>query len=211
MKSFYKDLVALLKNQNFVMLFFIFSIMNGTQISLGAIINFLFESFGFSTRQTSIMGAAFVVSGLVSTMIFPMLIQKFHWFKRSLRIVVFGALTAAISTMVILPTQSFGLSIIATALLGTFLIPTLSITYAFATELTFPVSAPLFGCLLQAGCSIFGAVFTYVGPYLINNLGPIYILITYTVCMVICCSLSFFIKEDLRRINAAKNIQAQAQ
>lgn len=143
-------------------------------------------------------------TGLISTMVFPMLIQKFNWFLRSLRIVAFGALFAIICLLVVLPTHNFVLSIIGTGLLGMFLIPTLCIVYAFSTELTYPVSAPLFGCILQAGCSIFGAVFTYVGPILITNLGPTYIIIAYVIFMLICSVLSLFIKEDLRRINISK-------
>lgn len=44
----WSDIVQLAKNRNFRIIFFIFAIMNGSVICLGAIINFLIEGFGFS-------------------------------------------------------------------------------------------------------------------------------------------------------------------
>ena len=56
----WKDIVELATNRNFRIVFFIFAIMNGSVICLGAIINFLLEGCGFNNVQISIMSATFV-------------------------------------------------------------------------------------------------------------------------------------------------------
>lgn len=181
-------------------IFTIFSIMNGSYVSLGAIINFLIEPFGFDSVDTSILGACFVLCGLISSIIFPILIEKHRWFLRSLRIIAVGAFIAILTVLIALPTHSFSFCLITIGLLGFFVIPTMSIVYAFATELTYPVSEALFGCLLQAGSGIFGTVLTYLASFIINNVGAIFMVVLYAVFFAVCCVFAYFIKEDLRRL-----------
>jgi len=96
----WKDIVELATNRNFRIVFFIFAIMNGSVICLGAIINFLLEGCGFNNVQISIMSATFVFVGLLSSMVFPILIEKFHWFRRSLRIIAVGACFATLFCLI---------------------------------------------------------------------------------------------------------------
>lgn len=151
------------------------------------------------------LGAGFVISGIISTIIFPCLIQKFQWYLRSLRIVAFGAFVSGLAVCFSLPTRSFYISLSSISLLGFFLIPALSIIYAFCTELTFPVSPCLFGCVLQGGSSIFGAIVTYAAPVVISNLNSEFVISFYALMMLVCVVLSVFIKEDLRRLNLNKS------
>lgn len=150
------------------------------------------------------MGATFVLVGLFTSMIFPVLIEKFHWFRRSLRIIATGACAATILALICIPTGSFVASIISIGSMGAFLIPTLCVCYSFCTELTYPVSVALFGCLLQAGASIYGTLMTYLCTYIINSYGSLYVIILYIIFFATCSLLSICIGEDLRRINLSK-------
>jgi len=137
-------------------------------------------------------------------MIFPILIEKLHYFRKSLRIISVGAFVATIIAMITLPTGSMIASLLSIGLMGGFLIPTLCVIYSFSTELTYPVSVSLFGCLLQAGASVYGTLMTYLSTYIIAKLGSIYVVLLFVICYAICSILSFYIQEDLRRINLAK-------
>jgi hypothetical protein len=164
----WKDIVTLAKNKNFRIVFFIFAIMNGSVICLGAIINFLLEGFGFNNVEVTIMSVTFIGVGLITSMIFPILIEKLHWFKISLRIIAGGACLATLFCLVTAKMENFLLSIVSIGIMGGFLIPTLCVIYSFAIELTYPVSVALFGCLLQAGASIYGTLMTYLTTWIIS-------------------------------------------
>ena len=175
--------------------------MNGSYVSLGTIINFLFEPFGYTATETSILGAIFIVSGLISSIIFPIIIEKYHWLLLSLKLIVTGSFLSSLIVLGAIPSKIFSFASVAISLLGFFVIPTMSVVYAFATELTYPHSEALFGSLLQAGSGIFGTVVAYGISYLINNLGGFAALLAYVIFFFICCVLSHFIHEDLRRLN----------
>ena len=175
--------------------------MNGSYVSLGTIINLLFEPFGYTSLDASILGAVFIVSGLIGSIIFPLVLEKYHWFLRSLKIICMGAFVSMLIILGAIPSRIFPFATVSIGLLGFFVIPTMSIVYAFATELTYPNSEALFGSLLQAGSGIFGTTVAYMNSFLVNKLGGFSALLVYCVGFFICCVLSNFIKEDLRRLN----------
>lgn len=190
-----------MKNKNFVCVLIIFSMMDGSYTSLGTNINFLFEPFGFSPTDTSIMGAIFVVAGLISSIIFPIVIEKYHWFLRCLKMIAIGSFISSIIVLIALPSRVFGFATLAIGLLGFFVIPAMSVTYAFATELTYPISEALFGSLMQAGSGIFATVVSYAITFMINKFGSFFALVVYVIFFLICGILSYMVREDLRRLN----------
>lgn len=186
--------------------------MNGSVISMGAIINFYIEGFGYNSVQTSILGATFVIVGVFSSMIFPILISKYNWFLISLRIIAIGAFLSCIITTFSLSSGSTTASLFSIGLLGFFLIPTLSVVYSFCTELTYPVSVSLFGCILQAGASLFGTVMTYAASSLVNspdtkqqsnNNGSLKVSGLVIICLAVSATVTIWVRQDLRRINLA--------
>lgn len=194
------ELKILMKNRNFICIMVIFAMMDGSYTSLGTLINFLFEPFGFSSTDTSIMGATFVVAGLISSIMFPLLIEKYHWFLRCLKVITIGSFISSIIVIGAVPSKIFAFAVLAIGLLGFFVIPTMSVTYAFATEVTYPISEALFGSLMQAGSGLFATIVSYIITIIINKLGSFYALTTYVVFFLICAILAYLVKEDLRRL-----------
>lgn len=194
------ELAILMKNRNFVCIMVIFAMMDGSYTSLGTLINFLFEPFGFSSTETGILGATFVVAGLISSILFPILIEKYHWFLRCLKIITIGSFLSSIVVLPAVSSNVFAFATSAIGLLGFFVIPTMSVTYAFATEVTYPISEALFGSLMQAGSGLFATIVSYVITFIINKLGSFYALVTYVVFFLICSMLAYLVKEDLRRL-----------
>jgi MFS family permease len=68
--DFKDDIKELARNQNYKWINLSFMLMYGCYTCLGAIINDLVSKFGFSSTDSSIMGACFIMSGLVGSFIF---------------------------------------------------------------------------------------------------------------------------------------------
>ena len=197
----YRELIDLFLNRNFKNLLVIFAFMDGSYMSLGTIMDLIFEPNGYTSTDTSILGGIFVVCGLISSIIFPIVIEKHHWFLKSLKMICYGALLSSLLVAIAIPSRIFWFAIISIGLLGFFVIPTMSIVYALATEVTYPSSEALFGSLLQAASGIVGTIISYVIAFVIRMFGTIYALILYSILFLVCCLLTFFITEDLRRMS----------
>ena len=180
--------------------------MNGSYVSFGTILNLIFEPFGYTSTETSMLGATCILSGLISSIIFPIIIDRYHWFLRSLKIIVFGAFISSVLVYGTIPHKNLLPSLISIGLLGFFLIPTMSVVYAFATEVTYPSSEALFGSLLQATSGIFGTAVAYGISILIRHLGPSSALLAYVSFFLICCAVAVYVKEDLRRLKAGQEV-----
>lgn len=152
---------------NFRYTLMIFTIMNGSANSLAAIITFVIEPFGFNSYDSSLLGVTAVLSGFISSIVFPIIIQKYQWYLNSMRIMVAGALIAQVALMLSLTSESLSYTIVAFSLFGLFNIPTMSVVYSFATEITYPVSETIFACYFQLGSNLFSITTTYLSLYLI--------------------------------------------
>ena len=69
-------------------------ILNGSMNCYVAIIALVVEPFGFNSVDSSMMGIIAVAAGYISSFIFPVVIQKYRWYRMSMRILVAGVLFA---------------------------------------------------------------------------------------------------------------------
>jgi fucose permease len=74
--NFRQDLRDLSRNKNYKWINLCFMLMYGSYTCLGAIINDLVSKFGFTSTDSSIMGACFIFSGLVGSFIFSGQLDK---------------------------------------------------------------------------------------------------------------------------------------
>lgn len=174
--------------------------MNGSANCLAPMITFIIEPFGFNSYDSSVLGITCVLSGFLSSIVFPILIQKWQWYLKSMKIMVYGALVAQVAIMLSLVSEELNYVTMAMALFGIFNIPTICIVYTFATEVTYPVSETLFGSIYQAGSCLFSFVMSYVSLYLIDTVGATVVTIIFIAIYGISCVLVIFLKEDLRRL-----------
>ena len=172
---------------------------------LGAIINNLASAYHFISVDASIFGAVFVVVGLVGSFAFSIYLDKHNAYLKSLRIVCFGGLFAGS-----LLRFSFNLGrdylivvVINIGLFGFFLIPIIPVCYSFSVELTYPVSEAMSnGCMM-----LISQLFSVLGTILATKLAdsqPNMCIYLFVTMMAVGCFGTFFIKEDLRRINLAQ-------
>lgn len=98
-----------------------------------------------------------------------------------------------------LPTGNVLLEAVTMMLIGAFVLPITSISYAFSVELAFPVPEVMTNGMMISLSLIWG---TFIG-FLCQTLGdinPLYTLGVWTICSICAFILSLFIEEDLRRL-----------
>lgn len=204
-----KELVLLCKNKSYVSMVISFCMMYGVYTSLGAIINNLVDPFGYTPVDSSIFGATLIFFGLVGSAIASYYLDKTHKYLLILRISVFGSLISSIGMMFTLPTESTLMMTVNIAVLGLFLIPIIPIGYSFSIELTHPVSEAMSNGVMVFFSQIVGTVITIIATP-ISGYHPErqYCTILFIFMVGISCVASLFIKEDLRRLNASKNMSS---
>ena len=112
----------------------------GVYGTLSAIINNLISPYDYTTFQSTIIGALFIISGLIGVIISGILLDKTRKYKLIFQMIGYLAIFFAATLMFTMPYKSAPLLIINTSLLGLSLVPVLAIGYSFSVELTYPVS-----------------------------------------------------------------------
>jgi MFS transporter, FLVCR family, feline leukemia virus subgroup C receptor-related protein len=200
-----------------VLLCAVFALMDGIFVSFAAILSLLFTYYNvpgetptYSTATISIYGGLTTIFGVTSSILVAVLLQNLQKFLTPLRIVCCFSCVIfiiAIFTIPSLDTVLVGFNLI---FLGIFLVPIIPISMVFASELTFPIDAPLTNGLLlmfgQGGGAIFGIVGTPI-----CKANPLYLLLFYTVMAVIACLLTMFMIENLRKLNYQKQKALEAE
>ena len=74
--SIKKDLILLLTNKNYIFMVICFNMLYGVYTCLGAIINNLVEPFGYTSADSSIFGATFILFGLGGSFVCSLMLDK---------------------------------------------------------------------------------------------------------------------------------------
>ena len=72
-----KDLGLIIRNKNYIFLTITYMMLYGVYTCLGAIINNLVSSYGFSSVDSSIFGAIFIICGLVGSFVVSGFLDKY--------------------------------------------------------------------------------------------------------------------------------------
>ncbi len=130
---------AAIKNKNFLFILASFSALDGVFIGIGVVLDPFFEGLKLPSSAVSIFGGIFVVTGVISSLIFGYLLDKYRKYLLTLRIISFGSLFVfgiCYGTF-----QTFNIWIIGinTMFAGVLIVPILPVGTAFAGEVTFPM------------------------------------------------------------------------
>lgn len=171
----------------------------------------LFEPFGLETTGASIMGIFFVTVGAVACFAIGVVLDRTHKYLLSFRTICFAIciIQAAGSLFV---TDKHWTAALYTVLLGACVVPIVPATFALSCELTHPLSpAAVVGVLTTvSNFSLFAVVFIY-NDFLVSATakGSKELMLFWAGQGLLAGLLSLFIKEDLRRVNAGKQENAQ--
>ena len=200
--SLTKDLKLLLTNKNYIFMVISFNMLYGVYTTLGAIINNLVEPFGYTSTDSSIFGATFILLGLVGSFVCSSMLDKTQQYLRTLKIVCWGSFIMTGFIFLSLPSHSVWLLDLNIAILGIFILPIIPVGFAFSVELTYPVSEAMSNGLMMFFSQLIGTGITFVATSVAGTQPQKqYCTIMFITMMGLSAFSTLFIKEDLRRLN----------
>lgn len=130
---------AVMRNKNFIYILASFSALDGVFIAIGVVLDPFFEGLKLPPNAVSIFGGIFVVTGVMSSLVFGFLLDKYRKYLLTLRIISFGSLFVFGICYGTFNTFNIWIIGVNTMLAGILIVPILPVGTAFAGELTFPM------------------------------------------------------------------------
>jgi hypothetical protein len=202
-EDFRGSMKTLLKNKSFVYLFISFSAGLGSFNTMATLVAELTTPFGFSAvkpkqSDSSVFGASLILSGLVGSGVFAVIVGKYRTYKKCLVITYIGGIVAGTAFALTLLAKDVYVTACVCCVFGFLMLPVLPISFELGCELTYPVGEAMTGGLLNAGGQVWGILQIIVTnallewPLVANLLAP--------VCLVVGLAFSIKVKQDLRRV-----------
>jgi FLVCR family feline leukemia virus subgroup C receptor-related protein len=186
-----------MKNKSYIFLSFNFTFLYGIYTSLGATVNFITEPYGYTNTDNSIFAAVLIICGVLGSFVFGMVLAKTAKYKMVLFILGFGATAALSFGIYTLPSSSVPLFSVNLALIGITVVPIIPVSYAFAVELTYPLTEAMSNGMMVMLSQIFGTILG-IACTVLADINPL-ICLGIFIASAACAAIStFFIKEDLR-------------
>lgn len=114
--------------------------------------------YQYTISDNSIFCLAFLIAGIFNSFFLGTILDKYQNYKTLNIIICFGSAITIAFLAFALPLKSRTLLTTVMALIGAFLIPMLSVGYAYAVELAYPLPEPLINGMLATGSLLWGAV-----------------------------------------------------
>lgn len=74
--STYKAMTMMFKNKDFMVLTIFYGLVQSIQNTLGTIVAEVIEAFDYNSDDSSILGAVFIVGGVVGCVVFGIILEK---------------------------------------------------------------------------------------------------------------------------------------
>lgn len=197
------NIVKVAKNCNFILLNIVFSLINGTFLSFGAVLSELFSPLGFTPSEISLIGAVTIIMGVFGSFATGWILQKTHKYKMMLIITTCGTAVGLLATAVTFPLDNKIAVACNVWAAGIFIVPSIPVCMNFASELTFPLEATSVQGIIMSSAQIAGFCISLLGTFT-AEIHPLFCSMTFAMCVCISGLLSFFIKEDLRKTRYGK-------
>jgi len=201
--SFLYELRGLLNNRSYVFLVLSYGSLYGTVLAIGAIISSLTEQYSYSGKDNSIFGGVFIGSGMIGSLAVGILLDKFRKYKLSVVIIAVMSFVLISTTYYSLPSGKTVLFALNIASYGLFAVPFVPLSFAFSVELTYPQPEAVSNGMMIMTAKFYGTAITVGGGIMAAKLGPLYAITLFSVNNLIALVISFFIKEELRRLRSS--------
>jgi MFS family permease len=148
----------------------------------------------------------FVLAGSISSVFVGIYLDRTHKYLIIERLMPITATFVCCSAILLLPLGNMWAASLVVMLGGIGIVPIMAVSYQLATECTHPTQPALVIGLMMCGAQtvLFVMNFAYLAVLNLNDPHPIKCLIMMGIFPLICIPISFFIKEDFRRLNCAK-------
>ncbi len=127
------------KNKNFLFLLAFFASTYGALNAFSIVINILVQPFGYSSFDTSLIGAILIIFGLIGSFLVSIYVAKTNFYKFSLIICSIGYAASIMMIGFASYSENIYIAFIPVIFLGFFGFPILPIAIEMGLEITFPV------------------------------------------------------------------------
>lgn len=191
------DLMQLTKNRNFLLLFSAAVISCGNANFFAVLISNITAYYGVGPDKTSILGTTSTIAGLISCFTFSYLAVKLGGYKKIC--VTTLALSAPFYFLffIVQKFDIFFVSILASACLGTNIMPIYSLSLELACEVAFPVREVITSGLINCFSQIFGLIPIFIAYLFENN--AVFIVCLLLFFQILSAVLMWMVNEKHRR------------
>ncbi|CAI2366185.1 unnamed protein product [Moneuplotes crassus] len=194
-----KNFCKLMKNRDFLSILGAFSCIFCVYITLGATVGQITKEFEFGAHDNSYFGAVFAVAGILGSFIHAVPLDAYQKYKLQFIIIGITSVMGIVATTLGLYSQIFWVAALCMGFMGFVLLPIISVSYAFAAEVSFPVNEAHSCGFLQLIGSIIAVIISFVVGILLDS-GYRYPALYFLIGVVcIGCICSFFARDNLRK------------
>lgn len=203
--SFKSDVKELFKNKNYLLLLVVYLLQQGCFLSVATMLNSLVTPLGYTPAHVRTFGICYVVSGVIGSIIFSKIVDKHKCYLKMLKVLCIGTIIAYSLQIIPMTFKNIVFLCLNIGVSGFFLVPLTTLQLSFQAELSYPISDSLTLGIMFISCRIFQAVPTLIATYLIEEFKePRAVIALYSGIFIISFIILLFIKEDLRRLDAAR-------
>ncbi|KAK9461662.1 major facilitator superfamily domain-containing protein [Lipomyces oligophaga] len=158
-----KSIKRLVTDQQFWIIFAVFSVLVGFFNSFSSLINQVMEPYGYTSDDAGIDGAVLIVAGLVFSAIMSPILDRTHYFLLALRTQV-PIIAVCYICLIFTQTESRQLAgpYVVSGVLGAASFSLLPLALEFVQEQVFPVSPELTSSILWASGNVLGGIFIVI-------------------------------------------------
>jgi len=220
--NFKESVKVIRENCNFCLLIIAYSLPIGSFLAVGGLMSNVFDPFGYSPSEVSFISLGLLVAGVVGAISVGALLDKFEKYKLLMSLSL-GLVTLATAAVVgsLYFNASKATTITCISIGGFFATGYFPLCFAYAAELTFPISPALINGVVTMSGSMMSVLIGLFGTYIasdrdnddllesdelsnIKKLRAMVIVASMPATGLLAFALNFCIKEDLRRLNYDK-------
>ena len=140
---------------------------------MGAVLNTIVTPYGFSPIDATIIGIAFVLSGIFGSILFSYILDMFNCYVLLLKVITIATTLIILAAFYTLPSGSLVLFSLNMGLLGLFTVPSTPVCFSFVAEITFPVKVTLAQGIFLLITQIYGTGLSYLATFIIEAGSPL--------------------------------------
>ena len=202
-----KSLKMLFTNVRFIYLLIATLFVVGYYDVMGTIINSLFDMYGVTGQQSSVIYAVSSVAGMIASLVISWLLDRFKKFKLFMIILcILGTIFQALFTLLLELVESrhlnaYAIGLVLYTLVNMIVVPFYTIGMNYACEITYPVGESINGGIMMTMSQLSGIGGTFLCDHFINNnkekpwISNVILLIFF----VLSCIFAFLFDEKLDR------------
>lgn len=203
--NFLQSIKKLLTNRNYILLLISYGLNVGTFYAISTLLNqVILTHYPGANTDAGRIGLVIVVSGIVSSVVFGLVLDKTHKYKETtLAVYVSSALGMVIFTFT-LDCGFIGVVYTTSFLLGFFMAGYLPMGIEFASEVTYPEPEGTTSGILNAVAQVFGMCTTLLYEWMLGVVSDRWANLTLCALLALGSVVTAAIRSDLRR-QAAQN------